>query len=254
MRDDDTTTAAAEWTRFLESLLRALVFTAGVWAWTLWAFLFRPRAFDAAVLDPEPDPAARVRLGPLSFLLVNLVLYFYVYPRREQGPTQALIAAAPAPISRALDRIESTLGKPDLWSLLFVVGPLVLLAAAHAWLATRAFRRAGSRVRFETMLAVDAYSAGSLVAALALSAIVGATLTDRAVAGTLVGPWLVAYLVGMVAPFLGLFAWCMARYVLFVRAAVGLGVVATGTVTVASTALLLGLVALLLLANGMRAG
>jgi hypothetical protein len=253
VQNDDATTAAADWTRFLESLLRALVFAAGAWAWTLYAFLFRPRTFDAAVLDRERTPDERFQLGPLSFLLVNLVLYFYVYPRREQGPTQALIAAAPLPISRALDRIETTLGKPDLPSLIFVVGPLVLLAAVHAWLTTRAFRLAGSPARFETLLAVDAYSAGSLVAALALSAVVGATLTDHAVAGTLVGPGLVAYLVGMVVPFLAIFAWCMVRYVVLARAASGAGALRTGVVVLATTTVLLGAIALLLLANGMRA-
>jgi hypothetical protein len=209
-------------------------------------------AFDVTVLDPLPSPEERLQLGPLSYLLVNLVLYFLVYPRREQGPTRALIAAAPLPIANALDRIEATLGRFDLPSLLYVIGPLVLLAALHAMLTTQAFRLVGARPDFETMLAVNCYSAGSLVAALALSAIVGATLTDRAVAGTLVGPALIAYLVLMVVPFLALFAWCRARYLLLARAAARTGVVRAATVVVATTAVVLGSVALLLLANGMR--
>jgi hypothetical protein len=246
------TAAAAETTRFLESLLRAIVFAAGAWVRTLYGFLLRPRAFDAAVLDPEPTPDERVQLGPLSFLLVNLVLYFLVYPRREQGPTQALIAVAPLPIANALDRIEVTLGRFDLPSLIYVIGPLVLLAAVHAMLTTRAFRLVGGRPDFEIMLAVNCYSAGSLVAALAMSAIVGATLTDRAFAGTLVGPGLVAYLALMVVPFLALFAWCMIRYVVLARAAARTGLVRTGIVVVGTTVLVLASIALLLLANGMR--
>lgn len=250
--DDRVTSAASEWTRSFEALLRAIVFAAASWARTLYGFLFRPRAFDAAVLDPLPSPEERLQLGPLSYLLVNLVLYFLVYPRREQGPTQALIAAAPLPIANALDRIEATLGRFDLPSLLYVIGPLILLAAVHAMLTTQVFRLIGADSDFETMLAVNCYSAGSLVAALALSAIVGATLTDHAVAGTLVGPALIAYLVLMVAPFVALFAWCMVRYVLLARAAARTDLVRAVAVAVATTAVVLGAVALLLLANGMR--
>lgn len=252
MRDDDATAAAADWTRFLESLLRGLVFAAGAWAWTFWTFVFRPRRFDAAVLDERDGPVGRFHLGPLSFLLVNLVLYFWVYPRREQGPTRAVIAAAPAPLSRALDRIEAVVARPDLPTVLMVVGPLVLLAALHALVTTRAFRLGGAPLRFETQLAVTCYAAGSLLAALALSAIVGATLTDRAVAGTLVGAGLAAYLALMVAPFVALFLWCMARYVLLTRAAAGTGLVRTGAVILGTTLLVVTLVGLLLVANGVR--
>lgn len=93
--------------------------------------------------DPRrarPDAPTRY-LGPLSVLLLNQVFYFAVYPRRERGPTRAVIEWMLEPILRALDRIESVVRDPNLMSVLMVVGPLVLLAALHAAGTTWAFRR-----------------------------------------------------------------------------------------------------------------
>ncbi len=247
--------AGADPVRFLESALRAVVFGAGAYALTAFDFLFRPRVFDPELMAPAaPSGAPRPYLKPLSFLLVNLVFYFLVYPRRERGPTRFLIDASPAPISRALDRIEATLAQPDLASILVVVGPLVLLVALHALLVARALRLSGRAAPFEPLLAATSYAAGALLAALALSAVVGATLTERAVAGTLRGAALGAYLIGMVAPFLALFAWCAVRQVALVRAiARATWPPALGAV-LAATVLLALLAGALLAAAGMRVG
>jgi hypothetical protein len=252
--DAEATTAGADPIRFLESALRAIVYAAGRYALTLFDFLFRPQAFDADILAPEGAVGARLRyLPPLSFLLIDLIFYFTVYPRRERGPTRLLIDVSPAPIARALDRIEATLARPDLTSILFVVGPLVLLAALHALLTARAFGHLGVGARFETILAATCYSGGSLLAALALSAVVGATLTERAVDGTLHGAALAAYLVGMVVPFLLVFAWCGVRYVALVRAAAGETWLRSAAVVLTATLLVALLAGSLLAAAGMRA-
>jgi hypothetical protein len=249
------TTAAADPIRFLESALRAIVFGAGAYARTLFDFLFRPRAFDAEILGTGAPPAARrPYLRPLSYLLINLIFYFYVYPRREQGPTRFLIDASPAPISRALDRIEATLAQPDLPSILIVVGPLVLLVALHALLTARAFQLLGSEAPFETILSATCYAAGSLLAALALSAVVGASLTERAVAGTLQGAALAAYLIGMVVPFVSLFGCCGVRYVALVRAAAGGTWLRSIAATLAAMLILALIAGSLLAAAGMRVG
>lgn len=251
MREEDEPSAwAREW---IESVLRAIVYAAGDYLQTLLDFLLRRREFDAAIVGSETSAVAG-RLGPLTFLFVNLVLYFWVYPRREQGPTRAVIDAAPAPIAHTLDRIELTLAKPDPMSIIFVVGPLVLLVAVHAFVMTRGTRLVGRPVRFDTLLAIGGYALGSLLAAFALSAVVGASLTDRAVAGTLVGPALVAYLVGMVVPFVSTFVWCLLRYVDLVRTATGAGLLQSAALTVAATAVMGVLVAVLLYTSGMRPG
>lgn len=251
MREEDEPSAwAREW---IESVLRAIVYAAGDYLQTLRDFLLRRREFDAAVVASETS-AVSGRLGPLTFLLINLIVYFYVYPRREAGPTRAVIDAAPAPIARTLDRIETILARPDLPSVLIVVAPLVLLVAMHALLTSRAFRLIGRPTRFDTLLAVGGYSMGSLLAALALSAIVGASLTDRAVAGTLVGPGLVVYLVGMVVPFVSTFVWCLVRYVDLVRTATGAGLVQSTLVVLVATLVLAVLIGLLLLTSGLRTG
>jgi hypothetical protein len=251
VREEDEPSAwAREW---IESILRAIVWAAGDYLQTLRDFLLRRPAFDAAVVGAETAHVSG-RLGPLTYLLINLILYFFVYPRREQGPTRAIIDAAPAPIANALDRVEAILARPDLPSLFFLVGPLVLLIALHALLTTRGLRLIGRPVRFDALLAVGGYSLGSLLAALALSAIVGASLTDRAVAGTLVGPALVVYLVGMVVPFVSTFVWCLVRYVDLVRTASGAGFVQSTLVVLAATVVLGVMVGVVLLTSGLRAG
>ena len=260
-QDQDVAAASADLTGFLESMLRAIVAAAGSYGLTLFDFLFRPRVLDGEILGADAGPteesdreSGHPHLGPLSYLLISLMFYFYVYPRREEGPTRLLIDASPAPISRALDRIEATLARPDLPSVLFVVGPLVLLFALHARLTTSGFRLLGGRARFDQILAVTCYSIGSLVAAFALSAVVGATLTDRAVAGTLRGAGLAAYLVGMVVPFVATFVWCVVRHFSLTRAAAGETWARSAAVVVAATLALGSLVALLLAASGMRVG
>jgi hypothetical protein len=62
--------------RYLEALLRAILFSAGAYVATMIGFLFRPDRFDAAVrADPERErqDAPPRYLGPLSFLLLNQV-------------------------------------------------------------------------------------------------------------------------------------------------------------------------------------
>lgn len=250
VREEDEPSAwAREW---IESVLRAIVYAAGDYLQTLRDFLLRRREFDAAIIASDTS-AVSGRLGPLTFLLLNLILYFYVYPRREAGPTRAIIDAAPLPIAHTLDRIEATLAKPDLPSVLIVVGPVLLLIALHALVTAQAFRLAGKPVRFDSVLAIAGYSLGSLLAAFALSAIIGATLTDHAIAGTLVGPGLVAYLVGMVVPFVSTFVWCLLRYVDLLRTATGAGLVQSALVVTASTTVLVVSVGLVLMASGLRA-
>lgn len=249
MREEDEPSAwAREW---IESVLRTIVYAAGDYLQTLLDFLLRRRTFDAAIVGSERSAVAG-RLGPLTFLFLNLVLYFWVYPRREHGPTRAIIDAAPAPIAHTLDRIEQTLAKPDPMSIIFVVGPLVLLVAAHAFVMARGTRLIGRPVRFDTLLAIGGYAFGSLLAAFALSAVVGASLTDRAVAGTLVGPALGAYVVGMVVPFVVIFLWCLMRYVDLVRTATGAGLVQSAVLTIAATAVMGAMVGVLLYSSGLR--
>ena len=84
MREEDEPSAwAREW---IESVLRAIVYAAGDYLQTLRDFLLRRGEFDAAIVGSETSSVAG-RLGPLTFLFLNLILYFWVYPRREQGPT-----------------------------------------------------------------------------------------------------------------------------------------------------------------------
>ena len=237
--------------RYLEALLRAIVFGAAAFATTVCDFLLRPDRFDRALLHDrggEPPEMAPPYLRPLSFLLLNQVFYFAVYPRRERGPTRAVIDWMPAPILHALDRIEGVVREPDLVSVLLVVGPLVLLAALHAACTTWVFRRSRPALRFEPILAATCYSVGTMLGAVGLSAVVGATLTDHAFAGTLRGLPLAAYLAFMVTPFVLVWLRCISRHFAIVHAATGtswprtIGVV-LGT-TLALGVLVAGLLAL----------
>ena len=109
--DDDTI-------KYLEALLASIVAGAGAYAVTLFDFLFRARHFDAMLLPDtahrDPTPAGARYLPPLTFLLLNQIFYFYVYPREERGPTRAVIEAMPGPIRHALDRIETSIRDPNL--------------------------------------------------------------------------------------------------------------------------------------------
>jgi hypothetical protein len=243
---------------YLESALLAIVLAAGAYARTVFDFLFRASRFDAELLrgaapDGPGDPGARgPYLRPLSFLLLNQIFYFYVYPRQERGPTRAVIEAMPGPILRALDRIEAALAEPNLTSILIVVGPLVLLAALHAALASGALRLRGAEVRFETMLAATCYSVGSMLATVALSAVLGASLTERALSGALEGAALAAFLALMVAPFAALWLRCIQRHFALVRSLSGATWPDAIAAVLAATAALALVAASLLALAGMR--
>jgi hypothetical protein len=207
--------------RYLEALLASIVYGAGAYASTIVDFLFRPARFDAAIL-PGPsgqhapvDP--RRYLPPLTFLLLNQIFYFYVYPRQERGPTRTVIEAMPGPIRQALDRIESSIREPNLLAILLVVGPLILIAALHALLTTWGFRTQRIRIAFETILDVTCYSIGTMLGTVGLSAVVGATLTDHALSGALRGIPLAAYVVFMVVPFVTIWLRCIGRHFAMVR-------------------------------------
>ena len=241
--------------RYLEAVLRSVVVGAGAYVVTIFDFLFRASRFDATLLSGPPDDtpeAPTPYLGPLSFLLLNQVFYFSVYPRQERGPTRAVIEWMPAPILHTLDRIEGVVRDPNLGSVLLVVGPLVLLAALHAACTTWAFQRQRRGVRFEPILAATCYSVGTMLATVGLSAVVGATLTDRAVAGTLRGLSLVAYLAFMVTPFMLVWLRCIGRHFAVVRAATGASWPRTIGVVLGTTLLLALLVAGLLALVGLR--
>src|SRR5215831_12175679 len=243
--------------RYLEALLSSIVYGAGSFVITLFDFLFRSRRFDAMLLgDAPPRPAMsgpRRYLPPLSFLLLNQIFYFYVYPRQERGPTRAVIEAMPGPIRHALDRIETSIRHPNLLAILLVVGPLVLVAALHAWFTTwgfRAFR--GHRVRFETILDTTCYSVGAMLATVGLSAVIGATLTDHALSGELTGLPLVAYIVLLVVPFVLIWLRCIGRHFAVVHAATRTSWARTIGVVLASTIALGALLAALLALAGHR--
>jgi hypothetical protein len=241
--------------RYLEAVLASLVHGAAAWATTITDFLFRPRRFDAVLVrDPGAMGAGRPSyLRPLSFLLLNQVFYFWVYPRRERGPTHAVIEWMPAPILHSLDRIEHTLSDPNLGAILLVVGPLVLLAALHALMTTRLFRVGGVDVGFETLLRTTCYSVGTMLAMLGLSAVVGATLTDRAVGGDLGGTALAAYITLLVLPFVTVWARCIQRHFAMVHATTGASWPRTIGVVLGATLALGLLVAALLALVGLRA-
>jgi hypothetical protein len=238
--------------RYLEAVLGSIVYGAGAYVNTLLDFLFRPGRFDAALLaeasERDAAPGRRRYLPPLSFLLLNQVFYFYVYPRRERGPTRALIEWMPAPIRFALDRIESSLRDPSLVPILLVVGPLVLIAALHALFTTWGFRAQRTDVRFGTVLAATCYSVGAMLGLVGLSAVVGATLTDRALSGALQGLPLAGYLI-LVAGFVVLWLRCISRHFAVVRAAASTSWLRTIVVVLGATCAL-GLVVASLLALG----
>ena len=248
--------------RTLEAALVAIVFGAGAYAITLFDFLFRARRFDQALLAansgeaPEADPGTedgQRYSPPLSFLLLAQIFYFYVYPRRERGPTRALIESLPAPILHALDRLEQTLAEPNLVSILIVVAPLLLLAALHARLTTTGLRLQGSAVRYDAILLTTCYSVGTMLVAVGLSAVVGATWTDQAVAGELRGLALAAYLLGLVVPFVVIWLRCIARHFLVVRAVSAASWPGTFGAVLGATLLLALLVAAVLALAGTRA-
>jgi hypothetical protein len=217
MSDDPRQSSLVDETlRYLEVVLASIVYGAGAYANTIVDFLFRPARFDAAIL-PGPsgqhapvDP--RRYLPPLTFLLLNQIFYFYVYPRQERGPTRTVIEAMPGPIRQALDRIESSVREPNLVAVLLVVGPLVLIAAFHALLTTWGFRAQRVRIAFATILDVTCYSIGTMLGTVGLSAVVGATLTDHALSGRLRGIPLAAYVAFMVVPFVTTWLWCIVRH------------------------------------------
>lgn len=237
--------------RYLEALLASIVSGAAAYVTTIVEFLFRPARFDAT-LPPDADGRARY-VRPLSFLLLSQILYFSVYPRRERGPTRALIEWMPAPILHTLDRIERTLRDPNLGSILLVVGPLVLVAAVHALLTTRLLRAGGVAVAAETILRTTCYSVGTMLAMVGLSAVVGATLTDRALGGTLPPGALAAYVVLMVLPFVAVWTRCIGRHFSIVRALTGASWPHTIGAVLGATVLLGVLVGACLALMGLRA-
>jgi hypothetical protein len=138
-------------------------------------------------------------------------------------------------------------------AILLVVGPLVLLAALHAWLATWGFRAlGGQRVRFETILDVTCYSVGTMLGSVGLSAVVGATLTDHALSGALTGLPLAAYIVLLVVPFVVIWLRCIGRHFAVVHAATRTSWLRTIGVVLAATVALGGLLGVLLTLAGHR--
>lgn len=257
--DDDARerTLDDETIKYLEALLASIVAGAGAYAVTLFDFLFRARHFDAMLLPDtvhrDPKPTGPRYLPPLTFLLLNQIFYFYVYPRQERGPTRTVIEAMPGPIRNALDRIETSIRSPSLLAILLVVGPLVLVAALHAFFTTWGFRALRSqRVRFETILDTTCYSVGTMLGAVGLSAVIGATLTDRAVSGTLQGVALAAYLVLLVVPFVVVWLRCIGRHFAVVHAATQTSWARTIGVVLAATLALVLLLAVFLALAGHR--
>jgi hypothetical protein len=259
MDDDarDRRTADDDTLGWLEALLASVVYGAGAYALTVFEFLFRARRFDAVLLRDESDrrarPGPRRYVPPLGFLLLNQIFYFYVYPRQERGPTRAVIEAMPGPIRHALDRIETSIRDPNLLAILLVVGPLVIIAAFHALLTTWGLRALRApRVRFETILDATCYSVGTMLASVGLSAVVGATLTDRALSGELQGSALGAYVVLLVIPFVLVWLRCIGRHFIVVHEATGTSWGATIAVVLGATVALGLLLALLLALAGHR--
>jgi len=242
--------------RYLEVLLASIVYGAGAYANTIVDFLFGPARFDAAILPGPSGQAApidpRRYLPPLTFLLLNQIFYFYVYPRQERGPTRTVIEAMPGPIRQALDRVESSIREPNLLAILLVVGPLVLVAALHALLTTWGFRARRVRIDFETILDVTCYSVGTMLGTVGLSAVVGATLTDHALSGRLRGIPLAAYLVLMVVPFVTIWLRCIGRHFALVRGVTRTSWMRAIGVVLGATLALVALLATLLALAGHR--
>ena len=137
-------------------------------------------------------------------------------------------------------------------AILLVVGPLVLLAALHAWLATWGFRALGQRVQFETILDVTCSSVGTMLGSVGLSAVVGATLTDHALSGALTGLPLAAYIVLLVVPFVVIWLRCIGRHFAVVHAATRTSWFGTIGVVLAATVARGGLLGVLLALAGHR--
>lgn len=102
------------------------------------------------------------------------------------------------------------------------------------------------------MLAGTCYSVGTFLALAGVSAVVGATLTDRALSGALRGGALTLYLLGLVAPFVAAWSWCVLRHFALVRRAVGAPWPATIAAVLAATVVLALGVGALLAASGLR--
>src|SRR5262249_21911320 len=90
-------------------------------------------------------------------------------------------------------------------------------AAVHALFTTWGFRAQRVRVGFETILDITCYSVGTMLGTVGLSAVVGATLTDEALGGSLRGIALGLYLVLVVVPVVAIWLRCIGRHFALVR-------------------------------------